>query len=79
MLLLLLLLLFTSRLVFCHFNSFGAIWYFQGALARYIFAPPKYHKTRSIRLFWPSIPTQYMDFGPESNSRAALFVSVKFS
>ena len=34
-------------------NSFGAIVYFGGALARYIYCAPKYHKTRSIRYFGP--------------------------
>ena len=35
------------------YNSYGAIRYFQGALARYIFYAPKYHKTRSIVYFGP--------------------------
>ena len=39
--------------VFSFFNSFGAIRYFGGALARYIYCAPKYHKTRSIVYFGP--------------------------
>ena len=34
-------------------NSFGAIGYLGGALARYISRAPKYHKTRSIGYFGP--------------------------
>ena len=34
-------------------NSYGAIRYLGGALARYILRAPKYHKTRSIVYFGP--------------------------
>ena len=38
-------------------NSFGAIRYFGGSLARYILCAPKYHKTRCIGYFGPLFPT----------------------